>query len=589
MIKVSDYIFDFLSKKGVDTAFCVTGGAAAHLLESLRNSRFRVINNYNEQACAMAAEAYARITGKPALVLVTNGPGSTNLITGVLGAWQDSIPMFILSGQVPTHNLLRSESVKLRQLGVQESDIISMVKHCTNYCSQVTEAYSIRTELECAWNYATTNRMGPVWLDIPINIQSEKVNPENLMGFFSVNAKHKNDYSKLLYQIKLSKKPLIIAGNGIHLAKAEEKFKKFISDANIPVVATWNAKDIFNSQDELYIGNFGLLGERAANLAVQNCDLLIVIGSRLSVPLTGYDATKFAPNAKKAMIDIDSNEIEKSTLNIDFAYVADINDFLNQMNLVRAKNKWNDVLVSLKKQYTVFDENHTRKEGYINSFDFMKFLSSKLKKDDVVVTDMGTSFTCTMQSLQHTGNDRLFTSSGLSSMGFGLPGAIGAFLGNQNSRVICIAGDGGMQMNIQELQTVAYHRLPIKIIVLNNKGYLAISLMQDNLFNGIHFGSDPSSGVDSPDFVRVAQAYNIPAIKFNTIEEVESGIDEYLNSDEPVLIELNMVRNQLLIPRVQSKKDETGKIVSGTLDTMFPFLNEEQTQEIKVKIASCEN
>lgn len=588
MIKVSDYIFKFLREKGVDTAFCITGGAAAHLLESLRNSRFKVINNYNEQACAMAAEAYARVTGKPALVLVTNGPGSTNLITGVLGAWQDSVPMFILSGQVPTHNLLRAENVKLRQLGVQECDIISMVSHCTNYCSQIVSSHSVKYELERAWTSATTKRMGPVWLDVPINIQSENIEPENHIGYFSPKSSNKNDYSKLLQQIKLSKKPLIIAGNGIHLAKAEKEFKNFVSKSNIPVVATWNAKDIFNSEEELYVGNFGLLGERAANLAVQNCDLLIVIGSRLSVPLTGYDAKKFAPNAKKAMIDIDSNEIEKSTLNINFSYVADINDFLSEVEVIREKNKWNDILLSLKIKYSVFDENHTRSNGCVNSFDFMKLLSTRLKKDDVVVTDMGTSFTCTMQSLKHTGKDRLFTSSGLSSMGFGLPGAIGAFIGKPNCRVICIAGDGGMQMNIQELQTVAYHRLPIKIIVLNNKGYLAISLMQDNLFNGIHFGSDPSSGVDSPDFKKVAEAYNIKSVRYNTINEIEEGIDEHLNSDEPVLIELNMVRNQLLIPRVQSRKDENGAIVSGTLDSMFPFLSEQEIKDIKTQIELCE-
>lgn len=589
MIKVSDYIFEFLREKGVDTAFCVTGGAAAHLLESLRKSRFKVINNYNEQACAMAAEAYARVTRKPALVLVTNGPGSTNLITGVLGAWQDSVPMFILSGQVPTHNLLRSENVKLRQLGVQESDIISMVAHCTNYCSQIVSSHLVKSELQRAWISATTNRMGPVWLDIPINIQSENIQPENQLDFFTANTSNKNDYSKLLHQISISKKPLIIAGNGIHLAKAEQKFKNFVRQSNIPVVATWNAKDIFNSEDELYIGNFGLLGERAANLAVQNCDLLIVIGSRLSVPLTGYDAKKFAPNAKKAMIDIDSNEMLKSTLNIDFTYEADINDFLNVVTVIREKNKWNDVLLSLKSKYSVFDEAHTRTENHINSFDFMKSLSSKLKKNDIVVTDMGTSFTCTMQSLRHTGEDRLFTSSGLSSMGYGLPGAIGAFIGNQDARVICISGDGGMQMNIQELQTVAYHKMPIKIIVLNNKGYLAISLMQDNLFNGIHFGSDPGSGVDSPDFTKVAKAYNINSVRFNTVEEVEENIEQYLNSEEPVLIELNMVRNQLLIPRVQSRKDENGQIVSGTLDSMFPFLPKEEMEDINSQIQSCEN
>ncbi len=576
MIKVSDYIVKYLEARGIDTCFCITGGAAAHLMESVRTSNIKVYYNYNEQACAMAGEGYARISKKPALVLVTNGPGSTNTLTGVMGAWQDGIPMIILSGQVPRRQTIGYQNVSLRQVGVQECDIIKMVSTCTNYSEQLSDVNSIRDKLDLAWEKATTNRMGPVWLDIPIDLQSEMIEVDDFTF-----EKHTVPPLKLNNQLFRSifakaNKPLIVAGNGIHLANAEHEFHNLVKQLNIPVICTWNATDLFDYNDPLYIGNFGILGERVANLAVQNADLLLILGTRLSIPCIGYNTEKFSPHSVKIMIDVDENEMCKSTLNIDYKVHGDLKSVIPQLDLNKVNcDEWKNKLQKFKLRYNVYNEPHMREDNFVNSFDFMKELGNCLLPYDTVVTDMGTSFTCTMQSLRSNGLNRLFTSSALCSMGYGLPGSIGAHIANSTNRVICIAGDGGIQMNIQELQTIAHNKLPIKIILLNNGGLLAISLMQDNLFNKNRFGADPGSGVSNPDFIALAGAYGIPAHKLTNLDNVKEKLNDLLNIDGPILIEVNMVRNQLLIPRVQSKKDDSGKIISGSLESMYPFIKEE--------------
>lgn len=553
-MKVSDHVVDFFTTKGVEQVFCIAGGAAAHLLESVRKSNLNTIFNYNEQACAMAADGYARISKKPAIVLVTNGPGSTNTITGVLGAWQDGIPMIIISGQVPRHQTMAAEPQCLRQMGVQESDIITMVAKCTKYAKQIMDARTLPIELEKAWRAATTGRMGPVWLDIPIDVQAEQIN---------------NDIEAL---ISNASRPVIIVGNGIHLANAEEQFINFTKKLKFPVVCNWNATDLFDWNDPLYIGNPGLFGERAANLAIQNADLILIIGTRMSIPCIGYDSTKFAPSAIHIMVDIDENEILKRTMNVDAYYYGDLRDFMKLDFGVSDVSDWVNVLNELKNELAVFDEPHTRVDGRVNSYDLIQNIGSKLEPGDIVVTDMGTSFTCTMQALRNTGANRLFTSSGLCSMGFGLPGAIGAWASDPSRRVICIAGDGGIQMNIQEFQTIIQHAIPLKIIVLNNGGYLAISLMQDNLFKN-RFGSN----VGSPNFSDLARAYGI---------KVANSLDELLATPGPVLYEVSMVRDQLLIPRVASHRDPvTNQIRSGNLETMFPFLSAERENDIKARLS----
>ena len=575
MIKVSDYIFDFLKSKGIDTIFSVSGGAAAHLLNSVAERDFKYVCNYHEQACAMAAEGYARMANKPACVLVTNGPGSTNTLTGVVGAYQDSIPMIVISGQVPINQSLGSlKDVKLRQLGVQECDIISMVKPITKYAVQITNPNSVVSCLEEAYNQATTGRKGPVWLDIPLDIQSSQIDPKEY---------YIEDVIEAIFN---SKKPVIVTGNGIHLSKSEKEFLELKNILQIPVISTWTSKDLLDHNDPLFVGNFGLLGERAANFAVQNADLLLILGSRMSVPNVGYQHQLFSPNSIKIMVDIDENELRKPTIKVDYPINKDLRFFLSHIKNKLSNReipKWDSWITktqSWKTAYPVFQPQYKTNTDKINSFYFMEVLSNKLKDNNVIVTDMGTSYTCTMQSLQMNGKARLFTSSACCSMGFGLPGAIGAYFADQTKDVVLIAGDGGLQMNIQELQTVVHNKIPLKIFLLNNNGYLAISLMQDNLFKGKYIGSNPESGVSNPNFVKLAEAYGFKTYSFNNNTELENGIEGVLNEDGPVLCEIMMVENQLLIPRVQSSKDKNGKIVSNSLENMFPYLSEEEMKKI---------
>ena len=569
-IKFSDYVFKYLSSKGIDTVFTVSGGAAAHLLDSLGKSNFNYICNNHEQACAMSAEGYARIANKPAVVLVTNGPGSTNTLTGVVGAYQDSIPMIVISGQVPCSQSMTSyPDLSLRQIGVQECNIIDIVSTVTKYSTKITDINSAAFILNAAYNLAISGRKGPVWLDIPIDIQNKYIEE----SYFDDPPPCKNYvYTKtLLQKLEQSKRPLIITGNGIHLSQTEEKFHEFLQKIKIPCVSTWTSKDLFNQEDPLFVGNFGIIGERAANYAIQNADLLLILGSRLSVLNTGYQSHLFAPQAYKIMVDIDENEIKKPSLSIDLPINTNLINFFKSMENIDCceKKDWINSLLDLKKDLDIFKEPHIEDEISVNSYRFIERLSEKID-DHIVVTDMGTSFTCTMQALRTNGKSRLFTSSACCSMGFGLPGAIGASLAS-NKPIICIAGDGGFQMNIQELQTVITNKIPIKIFVLNNQGYLAITIMQDNLFDKNYVASENSSGVVSPNFCKIAEAYGLKTYKINCNDDLDL-IDEVLSETGPVLCEINMNRNQLMIPRVQSEKDINGNIVSNPLDKMYPYM-----------------
>ncbi len=594
---MSDSLFGQLKKFGVEMVFCVTGGPAAYLMEAVRKADIESVHCYHEQACAMAADAYARIKKKPAVVLVSNGPASSNTITGVLGAFQDSIPMIIISGQVPRRQIIANSGKNLRQLGVQETDIIKIVQSITKFSLQITNIDQFQDGVAKAWAEATTGRMGPVWLDIPLDMQMELVN--NDVGYFNeckgshINRDELVDYrlSDVVREINMAHRPIIVAGSGVHLSSCEVEFKELIHKLQIPVVCTWSATDIFDYKDDLYVGNFGILGERVANLAIQNADLLIILGSRMSIPNIGYATELFATNSKKIMVDIDHNEIEKNTLFIDIPIVGDLRDFVikfsdytSELNL-STFSKWLNILGIWKERLTVLNENHRRVKDRVNSYDFIDQLSRKISKNDVVVTDMGTSFTCTMQSLRSNGFNRLITSSACCSMGFGLPGAIGAYYANKSNRVICIAGDGGFQMNIQELQAVVHNKIPLKIFILNSEGYLAISIMQDNLFKGKHFGSTPASGVSAPSFSNIAKAYGISSYKIKSLQELESGIlDDILMSNKSVICEIMIPNNQLMIPRVQSQRDSKGKIVSGSIDSMYPYLTEASIQQIKEEL-----
>jgi acetolactate synthase-1/2/3 large subunit len=589
--KVSDYLFAMLKARGVETVFCVTGGASAHLMESARLSGIQTVHCYHEQACAMAADAYARIKRKPAIVLVTNGPGASNTITGVLGAYQDSLPMIVISGQVPRAQTIAQSGRSLRQFGVQEADITKVAAPITKYCTTVTDPSHFVTIADEAWTAATTGRMGPAWLEIPLDVQAEMIDVGIPEPVKYVDVQEDYRINEVLAALASARRPIIIAGAGIHLANCENAFLAVVRQLGIPVASTWNASDLFDYRDPLFAGNFGLLGERAANFAVQHADLLLILGSRMSIPNVGYATNLFSPGSTKIMVDIDPNEIAKRSLSIDIAVTADLRRFVPALSSSARGTggypRWTAVVNGWKSRFNLFEESHRRSDTAVNSYDFMKGLSEHLQAGDVVVTDMGTSFTCTMQSLRNTGANRLFTSSACCAMGFGLPGAIGASFADRSRRVICLAGDGGFQMNIQELQTVAHHGLPIKIFILNSNGYLAISLMQDNLFGGQYFGSNPQSGVSAPDFARIARAYGITSHKIDSPDKfTRESMASIMASEGPVLTEVMIPPNQLMIPRVQSIRGEDGKIVSGSIDIMFPHLPESVMAQVLSEVAS---
>ncbi len=583
-MRVSDYVASFVSQLGVKQIFSVSGGGAMHLVDSFGiNPDIEYIATHHEQAAAMAAEAYARISKNIGAALFTTGPGGTNAITGVAGAWIDSIPVIYISGQVTSNTLLPGTG--LRQFGIQESDIVELVKPITKYAVVIKDKDDIKYELEKAYYIATSGRPGPVWIDIPLDIQSKQIIPDNLRSYAcKSSAKGSNGYIKnkikeMIKLIKTSERPVIITGYGVRLSHAEEEIKAITEYLKIPIVSSWTTSDLFSNDLDYYIGRSGIFGDRASNFSVQNADLLIIIGSRMSVPQTGYNFNTFSRESKKIMIDIDKSEINKSSLNIDLPILSDIKSFLLELLSIKKSielndniGQWKSLCLSWKEKYPVVLPEYKNQKKYVNSFYFIERLSQELNKDSVVVTDMGTSFTCTMQTFKVKSGQRLTTSSGHASMGFGLPGAIGACYANNKDKVVCISGDGGLQMNIQELQTIAHNNLPIILFVLNNGGYLTIKTMQQNHF-GRYVGSEKSSGVTCPDMMDIAQAYKIPSMRISNHQELNDNLLDILNSTTPFICEIMMDDEQALIPRSSSMKQPDGSIVSKPLEDLYPFLD----------------
>jgi acetolactate synthase-1/2/3 large subunit len=589
-IKVSDYVIGRLSDFGVKQAFCVTGGASSHLMESLRLSTIKTIHNHHEQACSMAADSYARISKIPALVLCTNGPGVTNLITGVAGAFQDSVPMIVITGQVSKKQMMQNSRFKLRQLGVQEISTQPIVQSITKSFVQIFNAQDIVKKLDLILKEMMTGRMGPVWIEIPLDVQSALIDGPNSNVVVSSKQIEFVDIPKISTKIRShlekAKRPLLVVGNGIHLSNTEASFTALFNKLGVPTVSTWTASDLFSSLDELYIGNFGILGQRAANYVIQRSDLLIILGTRLSIPNIGYNNELFAPNAKKIMIDIDSNELSKETLTIDLKINEDLRKMipfmLAYLSNFEHHEQWRLATKKIKQKLVITNETKISSEDFIDSYDFIELLSSAIYGDEIIVTDMGTSFTCTMQAFKNNGKNRLLTSSSLSSMGFGLPGAIGAACAKlEKNNVICITGDGGFQMNLQELQTIVDNGITVKVFVLNSKGYLAISIMQDNSFGSKYFGANSESGVGAPDFTKIAKAYGLASSHLSSdLSIARKEIQEIIKYKGSYVCEVAVSPKQLMRPRVQSVRDADGKFSSGAIEVMWPFLSPEMEIEI---------
>ncbi len=591
VVKISDYIATSIADLGVRHVFGVCGGGAMHLVDSFGGSdRLEYIATHHEQAAAMAAEGHARISGVPGATLVTSGPGGTNAITGVYGAWVDSIPAIFVSGQVTQDTLIRETG--LRQFGIQEGNIIEIVRPITKYAVTITDPQTIRYHVEKACHLATTGRPGPVWIDVPLDVQNKLVNPETLRGYTPEEPSQpctahvlNGLVTECVAMLTQAKRPVLVFGYGVRLSGAEVSLRDLVQRLQIPCVSSWTASDMIPTSDENYVGRSGIMGDRAGNFAVQNADLVLIVGSRMSIPQVGYNYKLFARAARKIMVDIDEVELKKPSLRPDLPICADANEFLRSLlakveadGTTLAIDDWRTRCRGWKQRYPVCLPEYRDNRDKVNSFYFVDRLSAKLGSDAVVVTDMGTSFTCTMQTFQTKAGQRLFTSSGFASMGFGLPGAIGACFAQGRRKTVLITGDGGLQMNIQELQTVVHNRLPLIIFVLNNGGYLTIKLMQQNHF-GRYIGSDPSSGLTCPDIIKLAAAYGIEAERIGDQNTLECRLDAVLAHPGPYLCEILMPPEQALIPRVSSLKLPDGRIVSKPMEDLFPFLDREEFRE----------
>ena len=594
--KISEYIADFLAQKGVKHIFTVTGGGAMHLNDALGHHKtLQCIYNHHEQASAIAAEGYARLTGNIAGLCVTSGPGGTNAITGVVGGWLDSIPMFVVSGQVKRETTLWATDVPLRQLGDQEYNIVDSVKPMTKYAVMITEPTEIKYHLEKAWFLANNGRKGPVWIDVPLDVQAAIIETDELTGFDTETLEKQENpiydkslTTKIIQKLVAAKRPVIFAGSGIRLSGADDLFIKVIDALQIPVVTAWNAHDALWDEHPLYCGRPGTVGTRGGNFIVQNSDLLLVLGCRLNIRQISYNYRDFAPNAYKIIVDIDPNELKKPTIKADLPIWANLKDVLEdllQHDLsanVGNHNEWLQWCRNINTRFPAVLPEYYNVNSPINPYVFIDKLSDELDNDDVTVCGNGSACVVTFQAAKIKKGQRLFTNSGCAAMGYGFPAAIGACVARDKKRVICIDGDGSFQMNLQELQTVVYNQFNLKIIYLNNNGYHSIRQTQTNLFKGRPLvGVSDGNGVSFPDMQKIANAYGIPYVKIEAIGDIHPNIRKLLDMDGPGFCEVILNPEQNFEPKLSSKVLPDGKIVSPEIDDMFPFISREEYDQIK--------
>lgn len=587
MIKLSDYVFQFLNGKGVRHAFMLPGGGAMHLDDSLGKSGIEYICCLHEQAASIAAEAYGQHTNKPGIVLVTSGPGATNAITGVTAGWIDSTPMIVISGQSKRADLVGDKGV--RQIGSQEVQIIPMVRAVTKYAVQILEPTEIRYHMEKAYHEATTGRPGPVWLDIPLDVQAVMLDEQNLTGYEpedTAEADISDVVLKTAGLLKQAVKPLILAGNGIKLADATELFHSLMKKLWIPVETTWKAIDMLGEEDPLYVGHPGIMGDRGANLILQEADLILSIGCRLDTSITAFNDRNFGKSAKKVIIDIDENEIARMDMDKEVTGVCDAGNFLRKlleeiektdMSFNRKEREnWLTYCKELRGKYPVIVQEHKNEKNYVSAYYFIGELCRLLRSDDVIVPESsGGAGEITYQAFQLKMGQKMKNAAGLGSMGFGLPYAIGSCIANNRRRTILINGDGAFQLNIQELETLHRLGLPIKIFIWSNDGYASIRSMQRNNFGGHYVASDEESGLTMPDICKVAEAYGFRTCRIGNHEELDRMLPEIMEDDRPILCELKVLPEETVSPRVKAIVGKDGKMTSGPLEKMWPYLEEE--------------
>jgi acetolactate synthase-1/2/3 large subunit len=608
-IRVADYIAQRSVEVGARHVFLVTGGGAMHLNDALtRHKKLTPVFFHHEQSAAMAAESYYRLINKIVVLNVTTGPGGINALNGVYGAYTDSLSMLVVSGQVKNETYLKNYKTNLRQLGDQEVDIVSMVKPITKYAVTVKDPREIKDIMDKAIYFLTNGRPGPVWIDVPIDVQGSLIDPNELKGFDGNIKKLVNDpgvtgntklelttksnlndktFDIIFEKLKKSSRPVILAGTGVSISKMSKQFLKLIKKLKIPIVTGWNAHDLISNDNEYYAGKPGTVGDRPGNFTVQNSDLLIVLGCRLNIRQISYNWKAFAPKAFKIMIDIDQAELDKPTLKIDYKIKADLKNFIpifiqkiQDVNYTCTKEHKKYLMWCKERviEYpVVLPEYVNKKNKKINPYAFTDELFNLLDKDDVVITGNGSACVITFQAAKIKQGQRLYTNSGSASMGYDLPASIGAAIAKKGKRIICLAGDGSLMMNLQELQTMQGYNLPIKVFILNNEGYVSIKQTQEAYFSDNISGVGPKSGVSMPNFIELGKALNIPNIKVTKLSQLSSSkFLKMLNDNKSGIFEIIIDPNQGFSPKLTSRKLDDGTMVSPSLHDMSPFLDKDE-------------
>jgi len=590
MIRVSDYIATYLAEYGITHVFLVPGGGAMYLNNSFaRHPSIYCVCNHHEQACAIAAEGYARSSGRLAVVNVTSGPGSTNTLTGVLGQWTDSVPVLYISGQMKQETTTALYPlIKLRQLGDQEVNIVEIVRPITKWADTVRNPYSVKNMLEQAIELAITGRPGPVWLEIPLDVQASMIDESLLM-----TSKHqsvevdeivlKSKVHDALSLLQKSKRPLLLAGYGIRIAEAQKLLLEITEQINVPVVTSFNGYDLIPTDHPNFIGRIGLIGDRAGNFALQNADLLLSLGSRNTIRQVGYNWKNFAPKAKKVFVDIDEAELKKPTIEPDIAIHADVGAFLKEIKLCLSDelsvnwDNWLKWAVERKNKYLTENFNTRGEEKKVNPYYFIRELTSNVPSTTLIVAGCGTAWRILFKAGVVKSKQRIFWNSGSCAMGYDLPAAIGACFANPDRNVVCLAGEGSLQMNIQELQTVVHHKLPIKLFILNNGGYHTILQTQMNYFGGHLIGCNNDSGISFPNMKNIAAAYGIPYLNISEHDCMNKLVFDALGLPGPVICEVQLQEYEIT-PRVTSSRMSDGTMRSNSLENMYPFLNQEEIE-----------
>ena len=588
-IKLSDYVANFIVSKGITHLFSVTGGGSMHLNDSFGHKEgLKSVYCHHEQACAIAAEAFARVENKIAAICVTTGPGGINALNGVCGAYVDSIPMLVFSGQVKRETTARLSGLPLRAVGDQEFDIVGSVKNMTKYAEMIVEPQDILYHLQKAYYLAMHGRRGPVWLDIPTDVQSAVIETDDLREFDEEEETPfvpEETIDEICRMVEQAKRPVLYAGSAIRYAAVREAFLQLVEQWNIPVVTAWNSIDVIWDTHPDYVGRGGMMGDRAGNFAVQNADLVISLGCRLSIRQVSYNYETWARAAKVVMVDIDKYELQKPTLHVDLPVWGDIADVIPRL-VDKAKRAdhgaWLSLCKAWQKKYPVITEKMCAPSKPANPYCFLKRLSERIRDDELIVVGNGTACVAGSHSLPMKKDQRFFIQSGMASMGYDLPAALGISLASGRDRIVLITGDGSIQMNLQELQTLLTNRIPVKIFLLNNGGYQSIRLTQKSFFgkkNPVGIGHD-SGDLEFPDMQKIARAYGFPYMRCDSNEKLGGAITRFLKKEGAGILEIVVDEGQAFEPKSSSRLLPDGKIVSPPLEDLAPFLSREELKEI---------